>query len=72
MKLLTIAEVAATMKVSQRTVRRLINRGDLPAFKVGDRGQLRVEELDLERYVESQRVRTPGTASPIRREEPTK
>jgi excisionase family DNA binding protein len=64
MKLLTIPEVADAMKVSEKTVRRLIKRGDLPAFKVGDRGQLRVEEAELERYVESQRVRAIDVLAP--------
>ncbi len=57
MKLLTIAEVAEAMKVSEKTVRRLIKRGDLPAFQLGERGQLRIDENELHRYVESQRVR---------------
>ncbi|MCC6645129.1 MAG: helix-turn-helix domain-containing protein [Polyangiaceae bacterium] len=64
MKLLTIPEVSEAMKVSEKTVRRLIKRGDLPAFKVGDRGQLRVEEAELERYVESQRVRAADALAP--------
>ena len=68
MNLLTIQEVAETMKVSDSTVRRLIRRGRLTAYKVGDRGQLRVEERDLERYVAAQRVRVEsereGTDAP--------
>jgi putative molybdopterin biosynthesis protein len=61
MKLLTVLEVAETMRVSDRTVRRLIKRGDLTAYKVGDRGQLRVEEREVERYIESQRVQVQVT-----------
>jgi excisionase family DNA binding protein len=57
MELLTISEVALAMKVSERTVRRLIKSGDLPAYRVGGRGQLRVEMSELERYVEAHRVR---------------
>jgi excisionase family DNA binding protein len=56
MKLLTLQEVADTMKVFESTVRRLIRRGLIAAYKVGDRGQLRVKEDDLDKYVESQRV----------------
>lgn len=56
MKLLTVQEVAEAMKVSEKTVRRLIKRGDLTAYKVGERGQLRVKESDFELYVEAQRV----------------
>lgn len=62
MKLLTIQEVADTMKVSEKTVRRLIKRGDLSAYKLGERGQLRVKEYELERYVEAQRVEVEETA----------
>lgn len=56
MKFLTVQEVADTMKVSEKTVRRLIKRGNLAAYKLGARGQLRVKECDLESYVEAQRV----------------
>lgn len=61
MKLLTVQDVAETVKVSEKTVRRLIKRGDLVAYKVGERGQLRVKECDLERYLEAQRVEVGAT-----------
>ena len=64
MKLLSIQEVADTMRVSQKTVRRLIKRGDLVAYKVGERGQIRIKECDLERYVEAQRVEVEELAEP--------
>lgn len=65
MKLLTVPEVAEAMKVSEKTVRRLIKRGDLAAYKLGERGQLRINEQELERYVESQRVQTGDAATPL-------
>ena len=64
MKLLSIQEVAETMKVSEKTVRRLIKRGSIPAYKVGERGQLRVKKRDFEQYVEAQRVEIENTAVP--------
>lgn len=64
MKLLTIQEVADTMKISESTIRRLIRGGRIIAFKVGERGQLRVEEKDLERYIESQRIRIENFEAP--------
>ena len=64
MKLLSIQEVAETMKVSEKTVRRLIKRGAIAAYKVGERGQLRVKEGELERYLEAQRVEIEKTAAP--------
>ena len=57
MKLLTLREVAEAMKVSESTVRRWIRAGALTAYKVGQRGQLRVRDEDLERYLETQVVR---------------
>ncbi len=61
MNLLTVPEVADTLKVSESTVRRLIKSGVLAAYRVGDRGQLRIEARDLEAYVESQRVSVQST-----------
>lgn len=60
MKLLTLREVADALQVSERTIRRLVNRGDLVGFKVGDRGQVRVKSEDLEAYLERQRVQVNG------------
>ena len=60
MKLLTIREVADALQVAERTIRRLVNRGDLVGFKVGDRGQVRVKSEDLEAYLERQRVQVSG------------
>ncbi|HEY1840770.1 MAG TPA: helix-turn-helix domain-containing protein [Mycobacterium sp.] len=34
-ELLTVAEVAAMFRVSKMTVYRMVNSGELPAFKVG-------------------------------------
>ncbi len=64
MKLLSIQEVAETMKVSKKTVRRLIKRGAIIAYKVGERGQLRVKDGDLAQYIEAQRVHIEKTAAP--------
>ena len=64
MNLLSIQEVAETMKVSEKTVRRLIKRGSIAAYRVGERGQLRVKEGEIERYLEAQRVEIEETAAP--------
>lgn len=55
MDLLTISDVAKSLKVSQSTVRRMILKGELAAFKVGNRGQLRIEKHDLEIYLSKNR-----------------
>lgn len=45
----TIEEVAQILKVSVSTVRNLIDRGELKAFKVGN--QWRVKKEDLQAYM---------------------
>jgi excisionase family DNA binding protein len=54
-RLLTVAEVAAIMRVSNMTVYRLIKGGDLPALRVGKNYRIRESEVDrylLDRQVE--------------------
>ncbi len=46
---LTIAEVAAKMRVSKMTVYRLVHNGDLPAVRVGR--SFRVTEDDVNEYL---------------------
>lgn len=52
--LLTVAEVAAAMRVSNMTVYRLIKTGELPAVRVGKNYRLR--ESDLERFLQERSV----------------
>jgi excisionase family DNA binding protein len=46
---LTVAEVAKALRISNMTVYRLINSGELPAVRVGKSYRLREEDVD--RYV---------------------
>ena len=43
---LTVAEVAAALRVSTMTVYRLINGGDLPAARIGRSFRVRTEDLE--------------------------
>jgi excisionase family DNA binding protein len=54
--LLTSDEVAAYLRVDVVTIRRLVNRGELPAYRVG--GEYRFMKPELEAYLKRQRV--PG------------
>ena len=45
-RFLTVAEVAAIVRVSTMTVYRLIKAGDLPAVRVGKSYRLREEDVD--------------------------
>ncbi|MFI6048395.1 helix-turn-helix domain-containing protein [Nocardia sp. NPDC051321] len=56
--LLTIAEVAAIMKVSKMTVYRLIHQGDLPAIRQGR--SFRVPESAVHAYIKQQYDTTPS------------
>jgi excisionase family DNA binding protein len=48
-RFLTVAEVAAMMRVSKMTVYRLVHGGDLPAVRVGR--SFRVTEEDVNEYL---------------------
>ena len=50
-KFLTVAEVAAVMRVSKMTVYRLVHSGDLPAVRVGR--SFRVSEEDVNEYLKN-------------------
>jgi excisionase family DNA binding protein len=53
-RLLTVGEVAATMRVSNMTVYRLIKSGELPAIRVGK--NYRIRESDVDRYLDDRQV----------------
>jgi excisionase family DNA binding protein len=55
-RLLTVAEVADTMRVSSMTVYRLIHRGELPALRLGKNYRIRV--ADVQRFLADRFVRT--------------
>jgi excisionase family DNA binding protein len=57
-RLLTVGEVAATMRVSNMTVYRLIKNGDLPALRVGK--NYRIRESDVEVYLSDRSVQVEG------------
>ena len=53
---LTVAEVARTLRVSNMTVYRLVNSGELPAGRVGKSYRLREEDIDkylADRYTQA-------------------
>ena len=50
-RFLTLADVAETLNVSAAQAYALVRSGDLPAIKVGGRGQWRVESAALENYI---------------------
>ncbi len=57
--ILTIREVADYLKITERTLYRLVQEGKLPAFKVGNSWRFRRE--DLERWISDQSRGTEPT-----------
>lgn len=49
---MTLADVAETLNISASQAYALVRSGDLPAIKVGGRGQWRVEVSVLEEYIQ--------------------
>jgi len=50
-RFLPLAEVAEILNISISQAYALVRRGDLPAIKIGGRGQWRVEAAALESYI---------------------
>ena len=50
-RFLTLADVAEVLSTSSAQVYALVRRGDLPAIRIGGRGQWRVESAQLEAYI---------------------
>ena len=50
-RFLTLADVAEVLNTSGAQVYALVRRGDLPAIKIGGRGQWRVEQVQLEEFI---------------------
>ncbi|WP_081852948.1 helix-turn-helix domain-containing protein [Bosea sp. 117] len=53
-EILTLPEVASLLKVAEKTVYTMAQRAEIPAFKV--RGQWRFKRIDLDRWIEAQKV----------------
>ncbi len=50
LRFLTLAEAAGILQVSRRTLLRMIQHKDIPAFKVG--GQWRIRESQFRKWLE--------------------
>ncbi len=51
-RFIPLAEVSEILDISAAQAYALVRSGDLPAIKVGGRGQWRVETTELESYIE--------------------
>lgn len=55
--MLTTKEVAEKLKVTQKTIRNLIESGELPAYRFGR--DYRIKEEDFEEYLKQSKVVKP-------------
>jgi excisionase family DNA binding protein len=51
-RFLQLADVAEVLNISAAQTYALVRSGELPAIKIGGRGQWRVEESELEGYIQ--------------------
>lgn len=68
---MTLADVAETLNISAAQTYALVRNGELPAIKVGGRGQWRVEASELEGYIDRMYAQTRDFVSthPFSRDE---
>lgn len=64
-RFLTLADVAEVLNVTVRQVYALVRTGDLRGIQIGGRGQWRVEQVELEDYIQRQYARADSGRSDI-------
>ncbi|WP_436523436.1 helix-turn-helix domain-containing protein [Actinoplanes sp. HUAS TT8] len=57
-RFLLLSDVAAELNVSDSQVYHMVRSGELPAIKIGGRGQWRVERAKLEEYIQGKYTET--------------
>jgi excisionase family DNA binding protein len=51
----TVAQLASRLSLSERTVRDMLNRGEIPCYRIGP--QRRIDPDDLRQWLEQRRER---------------
>jgi excisionase family DNA binding protein len=57
-RFMSLADAAHVLGISSAQIYALVRRGEIPAMKIGGRGQWRVEIEGLERYIDEQMAST--------------
>ncbi len=57
-RFLLLSDVAAELNVSDSQIYHMVRSGELPAIKIGGRGQWRVERAQLEAYIQRKYAET--------------
>lgn len=61
-EILTLPEVATLLKIAEKTVYTMVQRAEMPAFKV--RGQWRFKREDIDAWIEQQKSTRRGGLEP--------
>jgi excisionase family DNA binding protein len=71
-RFMLLSDVAAELNVSDSQVYHMVRSGELPAIKIGGRGQWRVERAKLEEYIQQKYAETAGWVqqNPLTEREP--
>lgn len=64
---LTVAEIAQLLRLNQQTVRNWIDRGELPAVRVGSR-RVRVRRAELDEFLAAGATQAPEVPSSAERD----
>lgn len=57
-RFLELSDVSEVLNISAAQTYALVRSGELPAIKIGGRGQWRVEEAELENYIQRMYAQT--------------
>jgi excisionase family DNA binding protein len=57
-RFLTLSDVAEELQISSSQTYALVRSGELPAIQIGGRGQWRVEQAMLEKYIQDKYAET--------------
>lgn len=66
-RFIPLTEVSEILDILSDQAYALVRSGDLPAIKVGGRGQWRVETVELEAYIQRMYARTREMVEPEQR-----
>ncbi|MCY0908743.1 MAG: helix-turn-helix domain-containing protein [Sulfobacillus thermotolerans] len=65
---LTMREVAATLGLSEATIRKLVRTQQIPALRIGLAGKtIRIAAADLEAYIQAHKTPAQHVVSEVRR-----
>jgi excisionase family DNA binding protein len=62
-RFLTLADVTEILNISAQQAYSLVKSGELPAIQIGGRGIWRVEEAELEKYIQRMYEQTRARAA---------